>query len=394
MHACLRPATLWAGLAGLSMLGTLAPAVAAPGIEVAAGVSTTTDREFTRVASVAWLPGLRRLDKALLRAELGVVHVEGRGEIGGRDLAEDVWVGFVGLRYERTDNGLSLGGAIGASSGRTGKPVATGMAWNGSETDGACCGTGAEGGIHDARTQNAKVVATHCTIMNNSPYNAYDADSTAVMDAENCYWGSSSGPGATVYTETPTANLDATPYLSRPYIGWLIGGSPAGVTALGVKESTAAPDYANQLHLIANSNYAVAWTFASDFEGQSQSAYQIEIDDSADFGSLVHTGTKTTSASDNIQIATSLTDGTLYYLRVRLWDANDRAGPWYYSVFRLNDEPGTVATPTVSTSVRASATSSVGPPRRKSSRGNGPPTRTKTRFILRSWLRTALRPTP
>jgi len=119
MHACLRPATLWAGLAGLSMLGTLAPAVAAPGIEVAAGVSTTTDREFTRVASVAWLPGLRRLDKALLRAELGVVHVEGRGEIGGRDLAEDVWVGFVGLRYERVDNGLTLGAAVGAQSGET-----------------------------------------------------------------------------------------------------------------------------------------------------------------------------------------------------------------------------------------------------------------------------------
>lgn len=95
-----------------------APALAAD-IELAAGASTTTDREFTRVASVAWLPAIRPLDSALLRAEVGAIHVDGRGEVRGRDLADSVTVGFVGLRYERTDNGLTLGAGIGAQSGET-----------------------------------------------------------------------------------------------------------------------------------------------------------------------------------------------------------------------------------------------------------------------------------
>ena len=113
-----RPAVLRAGFAGLMAISVF-PALATSDIEVAAGVSTTTDREFTRVASAAWLPQLRQLDKAVLRAEVGVVYVDGRGEVHNRDLADDVWVGFLGLRYERTDNGLTLGAAIGAQAGET-----------------------------------------------------------------------------------------------------------------------------------------------------------------------------------------------------------------------------------------------------------------------------------
>lgn len=94
------------------------PAFAAD-VEVAAGVSTTTDREFTGVASVAWLPQVHSLDRAVVRAELGAVHVDGRGQVHGRDLSDAVTVGFVGLRYERTDNGLTLGAGIGAQAGET-----------------------------------------------------------------------------------------------------------------------------------------------------------------------------------------------------------------------------------------------------------------------------------
>ena len=112
-------AVLCAGFAGLLLATMAVPSAAARDIEVAAGVSTTTDREFTRVASAAWLPRVRQLDSAELRAEAGLLYIDGRGDVPGRDLADDVWVGYVGLRYERTDNGLTLGGAVGAQSGET-----------------------------------------------------------------------------------------------------------------------------------------------------------------------------------------------------------------------------------------------------------------------------------
>lgn len=111
---------LGAGLAAAMLVfAPFAPARAASDIELAAGASTTTDREFTRVASVAWLPAVRQLDKAVLRAEVGTVYVDGRGDVRDRDLGDDVWVGYAGLRYERTDNGLTLGAGIGAQSGET-----------------------------------------------------------------------------------------------------------------------------------------------------------------------------------------------------------------------------------------------------------------------------------
>ena len=119
MKSLIRPAAMGAGLAGLVLASIPCPAHAASDIEVAAGVSTTTDREFTRVASVAWLPELRQLDNAVLRADTGLVFVDGRSPVRDRDLTDDVWVGYVGLRYERTDNGLSLGGAVGVQSGET-----------------------------------------------------------------------------------------------------------------------------------------------------------------------------------------------------------------------------------------------------------------------------------
>lgn len=105
----------------IALLLAIAPgtARAAADIEVTAGASTTTDREFTPVASATWLPQLRELDNAVLRGEVGVGYVNGRGDVRGRDLAGDVWLGFAGVRYERTDNGLTLGAAVGVQSGET-----------------------------------------------------------------------------------------------------------------------------------------------------------------------------------------------------------------------------------------------------------------------------------
>ncbi|WP_182822976.1 acyloxyacyl hydrolase [Luteimonas sp. MC1782] len=103
----------------LGLAPGLAPARESPDVEVALGASNTTDREFTAVASVAWLPELRRMSNAVLRAEAGAVLVDGRGHVVGRDLDESVVVGHVGLRYERTDNGLTLGAGVGGQAGET-----------------------------------------------------------------------------------------------------------------------------------------------------------------------------------------------------------------------------------------------------------------------------------
>src|SRR5690606_9265326 len=119
MSTPFRSTALGAAMAVLFAAAPVADAQAGSDIEVAVGASTTTDREFTRTASVAWVPELRQLDNAVLRAQTGLIYVDGRGPVRGRDLEDDVWVGYIGLRYERTDNGLALGAAVGAQSGET-----------------------------------------------------------------------------------------------------------------------------------------------------------------------------------------------------------------------------------------------------------------------------------
>lgn len=88
-------------------------------VEVAAGPSKTTGNEYTKVASVAWLPEITPLENATVRADLGVIYVDGRDDTPGRDLSDSVFVAHAGLRYERTDNGLTLGAGIGAQSGES-----------------------------------------------------------------------------------------------------------------------------------------------------------------------------------------------------------------------------------------------------------------------------------
>lgn len=99
------------------LLPCSAPALAEA--EVGLGLSVTEDNETTAVAVASWLPALRELDDATLRAEIGGVYVRGRDHTPGQDLVDDVLVAFAGLRYERTDNGLVLGAGIGAQAGET-----------------------------------------------------------------------------------------------------------------------------------------------------------------------------------------------------------------------------------------------------------------------------------
>ena len=103
--------------ATLSLSLCAAPAMAQ--VELGAGASKTTGNEYTPVASVAWLPEVRALDNATLRADLGAVYVDGRDGVPGRDLSDGVFVAHAGLRYERTNNGLTLGAGIGAQAGES-----------------------------------------------------------------------------------------------------------------------------------------------------------------------------------------------------------------------------------------------------------------------------------
>ncbi|MCC6149493.1 MAG: hypothetical protein IT461_04515, partial [Planctomycetes bacterium] len=197
-------------------------------------------------------------------------------------------------------------------------------------------------GIYDARNVNARLVATHCSFQGNTTYGAFDSNGgsgATNMLAENCFWNSPTGPAVGSGLDDVNGNVDFTPYLARPYIGWLIGGVPAGVSALGVNNATAASTYADQLHIIDDDAIAVKWTFASDFNGSTQSAYEIEFNTTMDFTSPLYNGSKTASASTDIAISQAISAGTIYFLRVRLWDANDRAGPWYYHTFRTNTVP-------------------------------------------------------
>lgn len=88
-------------------------------VETGVGPSMTTGSEYTAAVFVAWLPRIRPLSNAVLRADLGAVAVAGRDDTPTRDLSDDVVVVHAGLRYERTDNGLSLGAGIGAQAGET-----------------------------------------------------------------------------------------------------------------------------------------------------------------------------------------------------------------------------------------------------------------------------------
>ncbi|MBI4979478.1 MAG: hypothetical protein HZC28_18520 [Spirochaetes bacterium] len=72
-------------------------------------------------------------------------------------------------------------------------------------------------------------------------------------------------------------------------------------------------------------NDKISWRFNHTETGQKQSAYQYEFSTNTDFYSLSYDSGKLSSTNSNITLATGVSDGT-YFLRVRTWDTNDRAG--------------------------------------------------------------------
>lgn len=115
-----RPSSSFATPLAVAVLLALpaSAALAQSRLEIGGGVSATRGNETTAVVSAAWLPEWRAMDKAVLRWELGAIHVRGRDDTR-LDLEDDVTVAHAGLRYERTDNGLTLGFGAGVQAGET-----------------------------------------------------------------------------------------------------------------------------------------------------------------------------------------------------------------------------------------------------------------------------------
>ncbi len=70
----------------------------------------------------------------------------------------------------------------------------------------------------------------------------------------------------------------------------------------------------------------LTWSY-SDPDGNAQSAYRVEIDDSSDFSSVVYNTGKIVSAATS-HISSTLSYGTRYYARVRVWDSLDTVSSW------------------------------------------------------------------
>ena len=70
-----------------------------------------------------------------------------------------------------------------------------------------------------------------------------------------------------------------------------------------------------------------SWTFNDPDTGDSQSAYQFQLDDNNDFSSpIIDTGKVTSTASSTTQTLPSTVG--LYYWRVKTWDSYDVEGDW------------------------------------------------------------------
>ncbi|MBX3458589.1 MAG: hypothetical protein KF696_01340 [Planctomycetes bacterium] len=206
-------------------------------------------------------------------------------------------------------------------------------------------GTG-RGGISDSRGNGARVVAVHCTFQGNNPWGVFDNQASAAALAENCYWGASDGPGGagpgSGNAINSATNVDASPFLAGPYFAELLGGSPASASEWNVQEDATTP--ADALHVIAADPY-FAWVFASDFTGETQSAYQIQVSANADFSGTHKWDTSktgSTSATYHQYAGSTLDPGTTYHARIALWNQSDRRGPWHVLVFRMNGGPGTI----------------------------------------------------
>jgi len=70
-----------------------------------------------------------------------------------------------------------------------------------------------------------------------------------------------------------------------------------------------------------------SWSFSDDDAGDTQSAYQLQIDDDSDFWSIEYDTGKVSSSDSEVNVTTSFGSGA-YYWRVKVWDSGDLASDW------------------------------------------------------------------
>jgi len=72
-----------------------------------------------------------------------------------------------------------------------------------------------------------------------------------------------------------------------------------------------------------------SWTF-SDPKGDSQGAYQVQVDNNSNFSSPEINSGKVFSSSESYAAPTPLSYNTTYYWRLKLWDEYDAESDWIY----------------------------------------------------------------
>ena len=80
-------------------------------------------------------------------------------------------------------------------------------------------------------------------------------------------------------------------------------------------------------HFDPSASVTFSWIFNDPDAGDSQSAYQFQLDDNSDFSSpIIDTGKVSSSTSSTTQTLPSMVG--LYYWRVKTWDSQDAEGEW------------------------------------------------------------------
>jgi|GEM_PF-2410040 len=117
------------------------------------------------------------------------------------------------------------------------------------------------------------------------------------------------------------------------YLMWYTGATSSTVLKFGLAEGwNTAPD-APTLGSPADSGWSTTgrptftWTFRDTNAQDSQTAYQVQVDDRSDFGSPEHDSGKVSSAQASHTPASAIADGT-YYWRARVWDSDDDPSNW------------------------------------------------------------------
>jgi hypothetical protein len=88
------------------------------------------------------------------------------------------------------------------------------------------------------------------------------------------------------------------------------------------------PDYCN-----SGPGAIFSWTF-SDPDGDSQSAYRVQVDNNSNFSSPEVDSGKINSSSKSYAVQTGLNYNTTYYWRVKVWDSRNSESSWSnYSSF-------------------------------------------------------------